>query len=218
MPAYTNKSRVSLLAMAGPLAAAAQRQRAEPAVLEAALAVEHAARALALELGGRRAAGQRLSAEAAQAHAIEASIDRRIAALHRTLDGLAGLGFGEAEALSDVLFPEGLSALIVPKGRAQVPGYRMLAATLAERRASPAAERLEPAISALHDDLVAFCEALATKDEAHDDRRSTAARAAEAAEALQRALLTLDRTIELLTGGPRSEAYLDWAAAARGLG
>ena len=85
-------------------------------------------------------------------------------------------------------------------------------------RASPAAERLEPAIRALHDALVAFCEALADKDEAHDDRRSTAARAAEAAEALQRALLTLDRTIELLSGGPRSDGYVDWAAAARGLG
>ena len=125
MPAYANRSRAALLAMASPLVAATRALLSSPAALDAARAVEEAALALDLEVSGRRAATSRLSAEVAAAIAREDSLDRRVAGLHRALDGLRAMGLGAAEDLLERLFPAGLGGPASPAGLSGLGLHRL---------------------------------------------------------------------------------------------
>jgi hypothetical protein len=218
MPAYAKRSRPALLALATPLIDAARKQRAEATVHEAADAAELARMGLEDALRGTRLAGADLSDAARAALAAEGSLDRRVRGLHRALEGLAALGDGDAEALADRLFPAGSEPATRPAGRAQVPEYTLLSANLAANADHPALARLEPHPTALRADLGAFLDALRAKTDTHADRRAASGDAAAAAEALRDALQQLDRAVELAAGGPSTEGYRAWAAAAAGLG
>ena len=196
------------------LAAAA---RLTAAALDAARAVEEAALALDLEVSGRRAATSRLSAEVAAAIAREDSLDRRVAGLHRALDGLRAMGLGAAEDLLERLFPAGLGTVIGPSGRAQVPEYQRLADALHDARDEAGAAHFAGLLPALRDDLRAYCAATLDKDEAHREGAARASGAAEAAAALKQALTHLDRVVELEAGGPTAALYQRWALVVRGI-
>jgi hypothetical protein len=217
MPAYAHRSRAALLALSTPLVAAARELFADATVLDAARAVEEAAVALELEVGGRRAATARLSAEAASVSEAELSLDRRVGGLHRALDGLAALGLGAAEDLAERLFPAGLATVTGPHGRAQVPEYQRLADALHDALDLPGAERLAPMLEELRDDLRAWCAATLAKDGTHRAGASRAAGAKEAAAALKQALMHLDRCVELVAGGPGGELYQRWGLVVRGI-
>jgi hypothetical protein len=218
VPAYSRLSRSALLALAVPLIDAARRQRSEDLVLQAADTAELARLELEAALRGRRSAGLGLSAAVAAALAAEESLDRRIGALHRALDGLADLGDGPAEDLRDLLFPAGPRALTRAVGRAQVPEYTLLADGLAAESAHPALARLDPYPSALRADLLAFIAALSEKDGARDEARGAVLGLGEAGEALRAALQQLDRAVELVCGGVGSAGYRAWAGVSGGLG
>ena len=218
MPAYSRLSRGALLAVAAPLIEAARRQRCEDLVVQAADTAEGARLELEAALRGRRSAGLGLGAAVVAALAAEESLDRRIFALHRALDGLAELGDGPAEDLRDRLFPAGPRALTRAVGRAQAPEYALLAEGLAAAAAHPALARLEPYPCALRGDLVAFIAALSEKDGARDAARGAAHSLGEAGEALRAALQQLDRAVELVCGGMASAGYRAWVGVSAGLG
>jgi hypothetical protein len=217
MPAYAHRSRAALLALTTPLVAAARELFTDPTVLEAAAAADEAAVALDLEVGGRRGATARLSAEASAVLEAEQSLDRRVAGLHRALDGLAALGIGAAEDLTEALFPAGLAAVVRPGGRSQVPEYQRLADAIHGALDTSGAAHFGPALAELRDDLRAWCAATLAKDATHRAGSTRAAGAAAAAEALKSALTRLDRTVELAAGGPRSALYERWALVVRGI-
>jgi hypothetical protein len=218
MPAYAQRSRAALLAMSTPLVAAARELFTAPAVREAADAAEEAAIALHLEVGDRLAVSARLSSEAAAVIEAEASLDRRIGGLRRALEGLIELGLGAAEDLDERLFPEGLPAVTGPSGRVQVPAYTRLADALADAHDAPGAERLQPMLDELRDDLRAWCAATLAKDTTHRAGSTRAAGASAATTALRAALTRLDRLVELEAGGTGGDAYQRWAMVARGIG
>jgi hypothetical protein len=218
LPAYSRRSRSSLLAVATPLIEAARRLRPEPLVREAADTADLARLELEAALRGRRSAGVDLSAAVAGALAAEASLDRRVLALARALDGLAELGDGDAEAARDQLFPAGARALVQPTGRAQVPEYTLLADGLAALRGDPALARLAPYPEALRADLLAFCAVLSEKEGVRSDARGAVVSVNGAAEGLRDALQQLDRAVELTCGGAGAPGYAAWAAASQGLG
>lgn len=217
MPAYANRSRAALIALTTPLVTAARELFTDPTVLDAASAAEEAAIALDLEVGGRRGATARLSAEAAAVLEAERSLDRRVSGLHRALEGLSALGLGAADELLEALFPVGLSAVIRPTGRAQVPEFRRLADGVHDALSLPGAERLEPMLSELRDDLRSWCAANVAKDSTHRLGSTRAEGASEAAAALKGALTRLDRCVELAAGGTRAPLYERWAMVARGI-
>ena len=217
MPAYSNKTRVALLAMAAPLVRSARALFTAPDLLAAADEAEAAAVELELLVNGRLSVGHALSGKAAEVGAAELSLDRRVGGLSRGLDGLADLGLREAEALRDALFPEGLAAVTGPKGKAQAPQYTLLAERLHSARDLPFALRLGDELGALRADLLAWVDDTLSKDDAHRGQRRAVADASAAAEALRLALQRLDREVEREAGGPRADAYLGWAAAVRGV-
>lgn len=217
MPAYATRSRAALLALSAPLVAAARELFTSPAVLEAAAAVDDAALALDLEVSGRRAATSRLSSEASAVVEVEASLDRHVGGLHRALSGFATMGLGAAETLNEQLFPVGLAAVTGPSGRAQVPEYLRLADALQAALTAEGAERFAPLLAELRDDLRAWCSATLAKDSVHRAGATRAAGAAAAADALKRALMHLDRLVEVEAGGVSGELYQRWAMVVRGI-
>jgi hypothetical protein len=217
MPAYAQRSRAALLAMSTPLVAAARELFTTATVLDAAAAAEEAAIALNLEVSGRLVVSARLSAEVAAVIEAEASLDRRVGGLHRALEGLIALGLGAAEDLKEQLFPAGLAAVTGPSGRAQVPLYSRLADSLTEAHDAPGAERLQPMLDELRDDLRAWCAATLAKDSTHRVGSTRAAGASAATDALRAALTRLDRLVELEAGGASGDAYQRWAMVARGI-
>jgi hypothetical protein len=218
VPAYARLSRSALLALATPLIEAARRQRSEDLVVQAADAAELARLELEGAVRGRRVATVDLTDAVRAALHAEASLDRRVSALHRALDGLADLGDAEAEALRDRLFPEGSRAVTRPSGRAQAPEYTVLADGLADAASDPALARLEPYPAALRADLLAFSAALSDKDGVRDERGNAVRDLGAAAEALRAALQGLDRAVELVCGGVGTTGYRAWAGVAVGLG
>lgn len=218
MPSYSRLSRSALLALAGPLIARARRCRSEAVVLAAADDAEAARIGLEGALRGRRFAGAAADGAAVEAELAERSLDRRVRALHRALDGLAELGDSEAEATRDRLFPSGTEAMRRRAGRAQVPEYRLLASGLHAYATEGALVRFAPFVGRLRGDLLRFVEAHSEPAADHSEATDAVRGVTEAAEALRAALLQLDRTVELVCGGTAEAGYQAWAEAARGLG
>jgi hypothetical protein len=219
MPAYQKRSRISLLAVAPLLIEAARSQLgAQPDVAQAADAADAARRDLAAAVDGRVDAGADRSGAADRVAAAERGLDRRVAALRAALDGLAGLGLPDADALADALLPRGTEGLSRASGRMQVPAYEALARRLRAAAGGPGHARLEPALSELADDLELWCAEVLVRAEAEADLGAAARSAAAATEALRAALERLDLEVQRATGGARSPGYAAWADAARGVG
>jgi hypothetical protein len=218
MPSYARLSRQLLLAYASPLIAAAARQFSDSVVHDACEAAADAAEALALATKDRQVISTRLSGRVSAVAAEEASLDRRVHALARVLDGLAELGLRAADELGLHLFPEGAGAVTRPQGRAQAPAYLRLAALLDEVHALAEEARVGPECATLAADLRAGCAAALDKDEAHERVSSGAQQAAAAADALRQALGHLDRAVDLVAGGQQSPRYQEWARVVQHLG
>jgi hypothetical protein len=218
MPGFSTRSRPSLLAVAAPLSRAARELFTDAVALQAADAVDAAVVALELELGQRTDAVRAVSAEAARVAAAERSLDRRARALGRALDGLAGLGDGDAEDLHAALFPDGSRPIVAPDGRAQAAVYRALADRLRDLAGHPGGARIGAELRALQADLAAWSDEAIEKDGVHRGAAERAAAARAATEALRGALTHLSRAVTLAAGGPGADAYRAWAKAAQGLG
>ncbi len=218
MPSFSRRSRPGLLALARPLSRAARDLFPDPVIRLAADSVDEAVLGLDLEGGASVQSGQALSAEVALVIAEEESLDRRVGALGRLTDAFADLGDGEVEAVRNLLFPEGIGPLIAPSGRAQASVYLSFAERLADAARLPGAARLLPELDTLRVDLLAWAERAYGKDDVRRDRASRAASAQAATETLREALIRLDRTIALHTGGPTTDLYRKWAATADHLG
>lgn len=153
---------------------------------------------------------------AAGVSAAELSLERRVSGLSRALRGLADFGLPLHDELHDALFPDGIERR--PRGRAQIPAWRLLADRLTAHLAHPAAVPLASDLAQLSADLVAWCDQSAHRDDALRDARATTVTARDAAEALREALARLDLEVERAAGGTRSPTYASWAAVAGQLG
>jgi hypothetical protein len=191
---------------------------AAPDVTAAADRAELAALELEAQLHGQGRAAAELSARAAGVSAAELSLERRVSGLSRALRGLADLGSPGLDELHDARFPDGIDPLHRPRGRAQIPAWRLLADRLTAHLAHPAAIPLASDLTQLSADLVAWFDQSAHRDDALRDARATTVTARDAAEALREALARLDLEVERAAGGTRSPTYASWAAVAGQLG
>lgn len=217
MPAYADKTRTALLAMAAQLVPLARDLCTDPSVIDAAREAEAAALDLELLIADRHSVSRAFAGHASGVSAAEDSLDRRVGALSRLVSALADFGVAEAEGLALDLFPDGLEAVIRPTGRAQVPLYVQLAERLGVAATRPVAARLEPELSALREDLLSFCSTTQARESSRASVASVLVQAAAATETLRRALTRLDREVERAADGVRGELYQRWAASVRGV-
>ena len=217
MPQYSSRNRNSLLAVAAPLSRAARSLFSDAAVVSAADAVDAAAQQLDEERALQADARQRLREEGAQVLVDEASLDRRVGAIARALAALSDLGDTHAEALLAMLYPEGVGAISGWKGRSQAAVYRAFAARLRDGLALPGINRLSTEMTLLHDDLLAWIEAVLGRDDAAREQYSATKDAQAATDLLRDALAHLDRTVAWAAGGDTSDEYRAWARYSDGL-
>jgi hypothetical protein len=218
MPAYSGRSRASLLAIAPLLIERARAELPDPGVIAAADAAEAARLELIAAVDGRMGAATDRSGASARVVAAERALDRRVSALRAALEALAALGLDEADGLLDAVLPVGTESISSPRGRLQAPAYEALAGRLRAAAALPGAARLEPALSALATDLELWCAEVLVRDEARAALASGARTAEATALELRAALERLDLEVQRAAGGPRAAAYATWADAARGVG
>ncbi len=217
MPQYSSRNRMSLLAVAEPLSRAARSMFSDAAVVSAADAVEAAAQQLDEGRASQADAKLRLQDERARVLADEASIDRRVGAIARALAALSDLGDTHAEALLAMLYPEGVGAISRAEGRSQAAVYRAFAARLRDALSLSGVNRLAPEMTLLHDDVLAWTEAVFGRDEAAREQYSATRDAQAATDLLRDALAHLDRTVAWAAGGESSDDYRAWARFGDGL-
>ena len=212
MPAYSGLSRNTLLSIAGPLVQAARLHFTQGGVRDAADEAEAATAALQAVLQRHDQSGTGLRAAVRAAKLEERRVDVRVGGLYRVLLGMAEMGLEGADRALALLYPEGVSAVIRPKGASQRATYEAFGRVLPDAQALPALQRLAPEVEALRTDLEAFLAHGQGQDAQTAARRAEVAAAQAATERLRAALKGLDDAVKAATRGRDDAAYQRWAA------